>query len=260
MRDWLGIGMIGLLLVVGCGREEGLPRAPIGDSGNGQSVGLPNGEHRYLDQKGIDLLIAMGRAQRALTGATYEARLFSRGAAGKKPAAVPWAGQGEWEGRVTCRVAYVAPGRYLMEWVGATDPALIGLKALLGPAGAGVRLPGLLAGAIVRHRPLDHPDLSTYRGHPLAWLTPAATVARLAGAASARYVGETRLDGQLLDLVEIPQSPPFDPLIAREVVGLERGTQRLRSHGMYTSEGLAYQFQAINLHANPPEEAMNLVL
>ena len=66
-------------------------------------------------------------------------------------------------------------------------------------------------------------------------------MARLVGAATARAVGETRVDGEPLDLYEIARTPTFDALVSREVVGLAKNGRRLRLHAMYAGEQKVFE-------------------
>jgi hypothetical protein len=234
------------LLLGGCGADPS-SLADV-DGPVREALSYPTSGHGAPDQDALDRLMAMERAHKALAGASYTARVYSRGTfGGKKPADVPWAGNGEWEGRTTWEATYVRPEAYRFVAKESTDHDRVGLRVLLAKGGATVRLPGL-RGLVARKRDLQHEDLLDYRGHSLAALTPAATVTRLAGAATARIAGETRLDGVVLDLVEIPRTPAFDPEVAREVVGIERGTGHLRLHAMYAADGRkVYEQQVLGL-------------
>lgn len=193
--------------------------------------------HGQPDQDALDRLMAMERAQRTLAGASFTARIYSRGTfGGAKPKDVPWAGGAEWEGRTVWEVDFAKPDVYRMKAVDSTTRDRVGLRVLLESKAATVRYPGL-RGLVAVKRDLQHEDLLDFRGHALAKLTPQVTIARLAGSGTARLVGETRLDGAVLDLVEIPRTPVLDPEVAREVVGIERGSAHLRLHAMYDAEG-----------------------
>lgn len=225
-----------LLLLAGCGVDP----SDVFDfepDGARPRLDLPTERKVGPDQDALDRLMAMERAQRSLAGATWTARIYSRGTfGGAKPKDAPWAGGAEWEGRTVWEVAYAKPGTHKLTAVESTVRDQVGLRVLLEPKGATVRYPGI-RGLIARKVDAQHEDLLDFRGHALAHLTPQATITRLAGSATATVAGETRLDGAVLDLVEIPRTPAFDREVAREVLGVERATGHLRLHAMYDADG-----------------------
>lgn len=227
---------IGLLLA-GCGADpSGVAdydlAAPVREP-----IGFPTAPYQGPDTDAVTLLGDLARWQRGLAGAAYTAKVYSRGAAGgKKPAGLPWAGGGEWESRTTWEVAYTRPGTYKFKAIESLQTGVAGLRIAFDAKGASLRPPGL-GGLIARKRDLLHADLADCRGWSIAALTPGATATRLTAAASARIVGETRLDGVVLDLVEVPRTPSFDPEVVREVLGLERGSHALRLHQAFAGDG-----------------------
>ena len=237
-----------MLLLGGCGADPAGLFEP--DPGVRESMDLPEQLRGAPDQDALDRLMGMARAHKALAGAAFTARTYARGTfGGKKPKDAPWATGAEWEGRTVWEVAYAPPATYRLKAVDSTVKDRVGFRALLTPTGATVRYPGL-PGLIARKRDLQHADLLDFRGHALAHLTPAATIARLAGGATARLTGESRVDGQVVDLVEIPRTPAFDPEVAREVLGIERGTHVLRLHAMFDAEGRkVYEQQILGFKA-----------
>jgi hypothetical protein len=228
--------LIGLLLAA-CGVDPtGVADVDLLDPARGE-LGMPTKPYSGPDLEAVELLGDMVRWQRGLTGAAYTAKVYARGAAGgTKPAGLPWAGGGEWEARTTFAVTYAKPAAYRFDTREATLPGQAGTTILLGPDDAQVRAPGL-AGLLVRTRALGHADLANCRGLSLAQLTPGATVRRLGAAATARILGEVRVDDALLDLIEVPRTPAFDPEVAREVLGLERGSGALRLHQLFGADG-----------------------
>jgi len=229
--------LIGLLLA-GCGADPtGVADVDGLEPVRGE-VGMPTQPYSGPDLEAVELLGEMVRWQRGLKGAAYTAKVYARGAAGgTKPAGLPWAGGGEWEARTTFAVTYAKPAAYRFDTREATLPGQAGTRILLGPTDAQVRLPGFLAGLVTHTRALGHPDLSNCRGLSLAQLTPGATALRVGAAATARIIGEVRVDSVLLDLVEVPRTPAFDPEVAREVLGLERGSGALRLHQLFGADG-----------------------
>lgn len=227
--------LVAALLLAGCGVDP----SELFDPGDfvREPLDYPGEGHGAPDQDAIDRLVALERAQRAIAGATFTARIYSRGTfGGKKPKDAPWAGGAEWEGRTVWEVAFAKPDVYRLQAIDSTTREQVGLRVLLEREGATVRYPGL-RGLVAHKRDLQHEDLLDFRGHALARLTPQATVSRLAGSGAARVVGETRLDGAVLDLIEVPRTPGFDPEVAREVLGIERASAHLRLHAMYDAEG-----------------------
>lgn len=237
------------LLLAGCGVDP----SDVFDfepDGVRQPLDLPTERKVGPDQDALDRLMAMERAQRALMGAAWTARVYSRGTfGGAKPKDAPWAGGAEWEGRTVWEVAYARPETYKLTAVESTVRERVGLRVLLEPRGATVRYPGL-KGLIARKLDAQHEDLLDFRGHALAHLTPQATITRLAGSATAQVAGQTRLDGAVLDLVEVPRTPAFDREVAREVLGIDRATGHLRLHAMYDADGRkVYEQQLLGLQA-----------
>ena len=224
------------LLLAGCGVDP----SDVFDfepDGARPQLDLPTDREVGPDQDALDRLMAMERAGRALAGATWTARIYSRGTfGGAKPKDAPWATGAEWEGRAVWEVAYAKPGTHRFKALESTVRDQVGLRVLLEPKGATVRYPGL-RGLIARKLDAQHEDLLDFRGHALGLLTPQATIARLAGSATAKVLGQTRLDGAMLDLVEIPRTPAFDREVAREVLGIEPASGHLRLHAMYDAEG-----------------------
>lgn len=247
------------LLSGGCGAVPADLMGP--EPGIKEAIDYPSEGFGQPDQDALDRLMAMARAQQATAGASYTARVYSRGTfGGEKPKDAPWAGGAEWEGRTVWEVDYTGPGSYRMKAVDSTVKQRVGFRVLLEPGGATVRYPGL-RGLIAHKRDLQHADLLDFRGHALAKLTPQATVARLAGAATGRMVGETRLDGAVLDLIEIPRTPSFDPAIAREVLGVARDGAGLRLHAMYDAEGRkVYEHQILGFRARTGAAVVKLAL
>lgn len=234
------------LLLAACGADPSDFQLP--DAGVREQLPYPAEGHGAPDQAAIDRLIALERAHRDLAGATYTARVYARGAfGGAKPKDAPWAGGGEWEGRTVWEVAFTRPDVYRMRAIDSTLEDQVGLRVTLEPGRATVRYPGL-RGAFARELDPRHADLLNFRGHALGELTPGATIARLAGSATARLVGETRLDGAVLDLVEIPRTPAFDREVAREVLGIARTTAVLRLHAMLDASGRKVYEQQIMGH------------
>ena len=242
------VGIAFILAVAGCGADPGRlldPSDPVREqlAYPAEGLGAP-------DQDALDRLMAMERAHRAVAGASYSARVYARGSlGGAKPKEAPWAGGAEWEDLTVWEVAYARPDVHRLKAVEGTLKGRVGLRVLLEPGHATVRYPGL-RGLIAHERDLQHEDLIDQRGHALAELTLQATVGRLAGSATARLVGETRLDGVPLDLVEIPRTPAFDREVAREVVGIARQGAVLRLHAMYDAAGRkVYEQQVLGFRA-----------
>ncbi len=251
--------LLAALLLGGCGADP----SDLFDPGGAvrEPLQYPSEGHGAPDQDAIDRLIAMERAQRAIAGASYTARVYSRGTfGGAKPKDAPWAGGAEWEGRTVWEAEFAKPDAYRMKAIDSTTRDRVGLRVLLEGKGATLRYPGL-RGLVALKRDLQHEDLLDFRGHALAKLTPQATIARLAGSGTARLVGQTRLDGAVLDLIEIPRTPAFDPEVAREVVGIERGSAHLRLHAMYDADGRkVYEQQILGLKPQAGQAVVKLTL
>lgn len=248
-RGSLAIVMI--LALAACGREVDGIMAPPPGKVVGQQLGIPDHYKGAHDQVFVDAIVAMGKAQAAAPRGAFVWRVFSRGSSGKKPATALAAGGGEWEGTAVFRAAYKPTATYrLAQLEGTTGLGQVGRKVLLQPGGARVRYPGIWS-LTTFARPLNHIDLADFRGHPLADLTPAATVARLSGSATGRLVGETRVDAEPLDLFEIARTPTMDGLVSREVVGLAKNGRRLRLHAMYAGDQKVFEGLVLSAKDEP---------
>jgi len=64
-------------------------------------------------------------------------------------------------------------------------------------------------------------------------------------------MGESRVDGEPLALYEVPRTPAFDPLVTREVLGLSKGTGRLRYHALLVGNRKVFEASVLSLRDDP---------
>jgi hypothetical protein len=224
MRGGGTIVGLGMLLLAGCGTHGGGYPTPLPPLPASVELNLPGTYQAGApDEQAISLLFAMGKAVKALHGASYEAVTYSRGKAGQRPKGLPALADGSWEATSTAVETFRAPAEYKLERANDGDPRTAGYKLRLTGANVDLRAPGW-RGMLGGHTTLGDPSLLDFRGQRRDATDFAGLAARLAGAASARYAGTEDLGGATLDLVEIPRAPREDAQITREVVGLETNT------------------------------------
>lgn len=249
----LGAIAIVATLLAGCGSQGTLPTAPkpTPSQAPGQVVGIPtpgfgNGGEDANAQR---LLKAMGQAQSALQSATCEATMYCRGGKGTKPKPLPDLG-GEWEATTVYKQIYKKTERYRIEVTQCSNPNSIGMKMLVQGNRAQVKLSGLL-GMLPLNMDLGDKLMLNFRGHRLDAGSLGGLARRFGnGDPQARYAGELMVDGQPVDLVEIPRAPSFDKAIVKEVIGLDRQTHLPRYHAMHTAQRKVYELKLKNLRVN----------
>ncbi|HEY9721585.1 MAG TPA: hypothetical protein V6D47_06205 [Oscillatoriaceae cyanobacterium] len=255
------------LLLAGCGTAGGpVPYAPVNNDAPVQVIGIPTLGAAPMGTTPIgsapvgsapqgqaqQALMAMGAAVRALSSARYDGVMYCRGSVGNRPAALPQLPDGTWEATTNYHIEFRQPQTYRIQVTTCTNPKSNGMKMVVQGDQASIKLTGLL-GLATFHKSLGDSQMLNFRGARLDQGSLDGLASRFGSGPvpDARWIGMTPVDGQPLELIEIPHAPPGDPAIVREVIGLDPQTHLPRLDAEFTATQKVYEMKIQNWIANP---------
>jgi hypothetical protein len=202
-------------------------------------VTMPAKHYAGPDERAITLTFEMAKAVSALRTAHFAAQTFCRGNQGKCPHGLSPMPDGTWQGTCEATEAFSAPNTYQVSPTGGDDTTFAGVTlAIAGDAVTGVS--GGWRSVFPWHAHLGDARMLDFRGHRRDEFDFLGLAHRLAGAASATYLGTEPWAGVTIDRIEVPRAPVGDPEVTREVLGLDATSHLPLVIERYTRTGLVY--------------------
>jgi hypothetical protein len=202
-------------------------------------VTMPTELHAGPDERAITLTFQMAKAVAGLRTAHYMAETFCRGNVGKCPHGLTPSADGTWQGTLKASEHLDAPNSYTVTVAGGDDPTFTGTSlSIIGDSVRGV--PGGWRSILPWHAHLADARMLDFRGHRRDEFDFGGLAHRLAGAATATYLGSDQWAGVAIDRIEVPRAPVGDPDVTREVLGLDATSHLPLVIERYTRTGLVY--------------------